>query len=411
MLFSLLFFSIILSHSLHTNDSDLIPSKDELFLSEKVKNLFLNKKDFYSLYPYLKIYQKRLPQNNSFCCKEKGPRGRRGHRGHRGPTGATGVTGNTGRTGPTGATGATGATGLTGNTGPTGPTGTTGATGITGSTGATGSTGLIGNTGPTGPTGATGATGITGSTGATGATGLTGNTGPTGPTGATGATGITGSTGATGATGSTGNTGQTGPTGATGATGTGGCGKGQLFINEFMMASNSSGNPTITFTKVYGTTTNGPIITAWKLNPSGSTFMPICADFGLPQDLDTASPITLEIHFMIDRISASSGNVANVQVQADYAASGVEIGSSAPATGFAETLTSGNFSIVEPTGGAGGQLNLRHITTSITLDGSKMVGKNWGYLTLSRVAPTSGTEYNKDIYLCMFVFKYTRICT
>src|SRR5207302_724235 len=103
-----------------------------------------------------------------------------------------------------------------------------------------------------------------------------------------------------------------------------------------------------TFTKVYGTAS--PAIDAWMMNPSSMTQNPIDTQFSLPQDLDTASPITLEIHLFIDKITGSSGTAANIQVQADYAASGVEIGTTAPATGFAEIVTTGNFTITEPTG-------------------------------------------------------------
>jgi hypothetical protein len=177
-----------------------------------------------------------------------------------------------------------------------------------------------------------------------------------------------------------------------------------------MMSDNSTGNPDTSFSNVYGTGVTAPILNAWSVNRSNEVQDPVGAQFTIPDDLDTASPITVEIHFFIDVIGGSTGNQANVQIQADYAASGVEIGISAPATGFAETVTSGNFTITEPTGSSGGQQNLTHTTTIVTLDGSLMVGKNWGYIVLRRIAPTSGTEYDRDIYLTTFVIKYTRTC-
>jgi hypothetical protein len=178
-----------------------------------------------------------------------------------------------------------------------------------------------------------------------------------------------------------------------------------------MMENDEGINPNVTFTKVYGTAATSPSLNAWMINPSTGSNKPISAQFALPDDLDTASPITLEIHFFIDEVAGSSGSLANVQIQADYAASGDEIGTSAPATGFAETVTSGNFTITEPTGSMGAQQNLRLVTTSVTLDGTLMAGNTWAYVSLIRVAPTSGAEYNKDIYLTIFEFKYTRICT
>lgn len=351
------------------------------------------------------IFWNHNSQDCPTCCS--GPRGKRGHRGHTGYTGSTGPTGITGATGATGP--GSGATGPTGTTGATGSTGTTGATGNAGATGSTGSTGTTGSTGSTGTTGATGNTGATGPNGSTGATGSTGSTGATGATGNTGATGSNGSTGATGPSGFTGATGSIGVTGSTGATGS--CGNNELFINPFMMANNSSSNPNTTFTKVYGTASSTPSIDTWRVRSSGMPQDPIDTQFALPQDLDTASPITLEIHFFISDQNGS-GNTANVQIQADYAASGVEIGISAPATGFAETVTSGNFTITEPTGSTGAQENLTHMVTSVTLNGALMAGKNWAYINLIRIAPTAGsTEYNKDIYLALFAFKYTRICS
>ena len=183
-----------------------------------------------------------------------------------------------------------------------------------------------------------------------------------------------------------------------------------MIINPYMMANNASENPNTTFTKVYGTTGNAPSLDAWSVNESGMGQDPINTQFALPQDLDTASPITVDIHFFVDVVGGSSGNQANVQIRADYAAANVEIGLSAPATGFAETVTSGNFTITEPTGSAGAQQNLTHTTTTVTLNGALMVGKNWAYLSLTRIAPTSGIEYNRDIFLAIFDFKYTRIC-
>src|SRR5207249_4782825 len=133
-------------------------------------------------------------------------------------------------------------------------------------------------------------------------------------------------------------------------------------------------------------------IDAWKVHESGMGQDPINTQFALPSDLDTAGPITVDIHFFIDK-NSGAGTVANVQINADYAATNVEIGTSAPATGFAETVTSGNFTITEPTGSTGAQQNLTHTVTTVTLNGALMVGKNWAYLSLTRIAPTSGTEY------------------
>ncbi len=382
---------------------------------------------------------------NTGATGNTGPTGATGATGATGPsiTGATGAAGNTGATGNTGPTGATGATGPsitgatgaagnTGATGNTGPTGATGATGpsITGATGAAGNTGATGNTGPTGATGATGpsvtgATGAAGNTGATGNTGPTGATGATGPsvTGATGAAGNTGATGNTGPTGATGATGATGPTGATGATGasitgatgaTGAGGKTQLFLNAYQIGDDTGGNPNVSFNNVYGPTSasNVPSLVAWKVSPSTvGNAKPLGGQFAVPQDIDTSQPITLQIDLYIDAINGSSGTVANIQIQADYEKNGNEIGTTAPATGFSQTVTTGNFTVTEPTGATGTQANLKLNVVSVTLSSALMAGNDWGYVSLFRVAPTSGTEYTKDIYLALFTLRYTRLIT
>ena len=177
-----------------------------------------------------------------------------------------------------------------------------------------------------------------------------------------------------------------------------------------MMSNNNSTSPNTSSNSVYGTGVTAPGLNAWSVARSNQNQNPVTAQFAIPDDLDTTSSVTVEIHFFIDVIGGSSGNQGNVQIQAAYAASGDEIGTSSPATGFDETVTSGNFTITEPTGSTGGQRNLRHITTSVTLNGALMAGNDWGYIVLTRIAPTSGTEYNRDIYLTIFAIKYTRTC-
>ena len=178
------------------------------------------------------------------------------------------------------------------------------------------------------------------------------------------------------------------------------------------MANHTGGNPNVMFTRVYGPAGNLPTIETWRVRPSAMTQEPVSAQFAIPQDLDTASPITLEIHFFINKITGSSGTAANVQINADYAATSQEIGTTAPATGFKETVTSGNFTITEPTGSTPPQQNLMHIVTSVPLNGALMVGNNWGFVSLTRIATIApDIEYDRDIYIVMFSFKYTRLCS
>ena len=362
------------------------------------------------------ITKKDLHNKNGFTNNQcflpprcaQGPRGHKGRRGHpgkigpTGPTGATGAgqTGATGATGPGGgATGSTGATGTTGDTGPTGDTGATGATGATGDTGPTGATGDTGATGATGDTGPTGATGDTGPTGPTGATGDTGPTGATGATGDTGPTGATGATGDTGPTGATGATGDTGPTGATGATGPVNF-TDELFINAEMMANIDGTNPDSNLTAAYISPAS-PLF-AWIMRiPNESPADIIGAQFVIPNTLDRTQPVTLIIHCFSLIDPFNFGDV-QLQVNADYKASGEALGSAAPETGYAETVSTGIHTIIaEPA-----STNLRYFTLTVSLDPTLMIGKTWGFLNLLRVFP--GPDAN-IMYLTELSIQYTKI--
>lgn len=282
-----------------------------------------------------------------------GPRGRRGHRGHRGHRGATGV-------------------------------GTTGATGATGATGPSGA-----------PTGATGATGSTGATGATGSTGATGATGA----------GATGSTGATGAA--------------------GGCGQGSLFLNPYMMlkqegnggSSNSDVTTSITpdklfggskQTPVYGTGVNQPVFSAWILptanGNSQSDYHIFGLQFVLPSDVDVTQPVTLVYHIMVKDNGDDTGAAA-MTVQADYVPDNTDFGTTATAGGFSETVASGDFTVVQPTGST----VLHHQTVSVNLNNTLMLPNDWVFLSISR-SPTTGAEYPDNIYLSVVELRYTRTC-
>jgi hypothetical protein len=369
------------------------------------------------------------------CCHTgaTGPRGKKGKKGNTGVTGSTGATGitgatgHTGTTGVTGITGSTGVTGVTGNTGSTGITGSTGATGITGitgatgtigvtgTTGATGSTGSTGTTGSTGVTGITGSTGVTGTTGITGTTGVTGSTGNTGAAGATGSTGVTGSTGTTGVTGTTGTTGATGNTGSTGATGTtgvtgatGSSGTGVLAFSPGAMTSFNSDVPSSKFNVfpvTNASTTMLNVVAAWRIFSStgtgNGTFSraPVCINFGIPKDLDATVNPTVDVFFFSKQNGAVSAANTNFQIYAAYGSSATEMGAT-----WSEIKTSGNISVTEPVLPTG----LVIYKASITLDAPNLLANNWCQLAVTRIAPTSGAEYDKDLYLSAINFNYQK---
>jgi len=273
-------------------------------------------------------------------CK-KGPRGKRGKRGHDGTTGATGSTGSTGVTGPTGP-----GAGATGNTGATGVTGPTGATGATGSTGATGPTGTIGNTG------------------------------------ATGATGSTGATGATGADASL---------------------LDELFINAPMMYDINGLNPVRIFDTLYGPNTLFDVWQMFRSSESPSTNS-IATQFVIPSTLDSSQPITLILHCFSRFVDEIGNGDVRFQVQADYKSFQQEVGILAPATGYAETIASPDYAVIDPTPG-----NLMYFTVSLPLNGALVNGNTWGNLVIQRIVPISTIEYFGSTYLAAISIHYTRL--
>jgi hypothetical protein len=268
--------------------------------------------------------------------------------------------------------------------------------------------GATGATGATGPTGATGATGSTGTTGAAGSIGATGNTGATGSIGAMGNTGATGSTGATGATGIMGATGSTGVKGATGVTGaTGPSGKGVLVFTPSSMIATNTSSPSSLFSEfpaTNGTTTSLNTVAAWRLFASSGTgngsfsIAPVSLSFGIPADFDITVNPTVDIYFFSRQNGTSSG-IANFQIYAAYGSSTTVMGAT-----WSEIKTSGNVPITEPLSPA----DFIIYKTTITLTAAALQPGNWCQLTITRIAPVSGLEYDKDLYLSAINFNYQR---
>ena len=237
-----------------------------------------------------------------------------------------------------------------------------------------------------GPRGRRGHPGDPGATGSTGATGPGG--GATGPTGATGSTGPVGPSGATGFTGSTG---ATGPLSF----------PQQIFINARMMTDGIGDvSPNAIFNSVYATPS---IIEAWVLNTGDL----LGTQFVIPSYLDGTMPVTLTLHgfsIIVFEEGPVPGDVA-FQVQADYELSGNQIGSTAPATGFSETLTTADYTVTNVNEGN----NLIYFTLSVPLTGALLAGNTWANLIITRVVPGSDFDYGAGIYLTEVSIDYTGI--
>jgi hypothetical protein len=165
--------------------------------------------------------------------------------------------------------------------------------------------------------------------------------------------------------------------------------------------------PTQEFDTVYGNTYNAPAFSAWILSPStvGIDFENfIGTQSVIPNDLDTTMPVFLDFHILV----AQFGDLgdAQLQLQADYVTNNQEFGGNLPATGFAQTVLSGDFAILEPTNAT----NLTHTIVTVPLDQALMLNSDWIFFLVTRVA-TTGNEYPDNIYLSSITVRYTRMCS
>jgi hypothetical protein len=200
--------------------------------------------------------------------------------------------------------------------------------------------------------------------------------------------------------------GDRGPRGRRGKQGL--CGLNELFLNANMMtginALDDLGllSPVLFFP--YGPEFSTASVNGWELQPDiGVVRYTVGANFDIPIDLDRTQPVTVVLHFLVQQFG-DPGNQAKIQLQADYKNNDQELGALPPATGFADTQVSPDFTIVEPINPA----NLEQVSISIPLDTSKITG-DWAILQIKRIAPASN-EYINSFYLSTISVQYTRIC-
>jgi hypothetical protein len=203
--------------------------------------------------------------------------------------------------------------------------------------------------------------------------------------------------------GATGSTGSTGATGITGATGPGNI-LDELFINAEMMNDNSALGPD-TSLFVYGDVGTSTPITAWAMNPFSENPNSIGAQCPLPATLDTTQPVTLIIHCYNNNGEVPSLAEVAFQIQADYKGNYQQIGVDAPATGYSETIFSGDFAVIKPDGN-----NVMHFIIPVSLNPALMANANWINITLTRSA-TAGTEYPIALFLAALAIQYSKIIT
>jgi hypothetical protein len=216
-----------------------------------------------------------------------------------------------------------------------------------------------------------------------------------------------------GSRGNKGKKGNTGPTGATGATGAviGCTGPSELFSNAFFMRTNTPICNISQFGECipFAFCTYDPAIAAcipnWQFAPSTNP-IPVGLNFTIPIDLDVTQPVTLVVHFLVIFNPSALGNQVNFQVEADYKTSGELVGVLPPATGFSETVLSGDFTVNQP-------LNFNdvlHISQNVSLNPALMTPGDWAFLSFIRVPPVSN-EYGAAILFTTISFQYSRVCS
>ena len=189
------------------------------------------------------------------------------------------------------------------------------------------------------------------------------------------------------------------------------CGLNELFINAPMMCwFGQAIFPNALLTPYDNGLAADTNIPAWTL--FASTDFPdnpfVGANFNVPIDLDATQPVTAVIHVLVDSSNDIVGNQAKLQVQMDYQPNNGILGSIPPATGFADTQISADFTVLPATPFL--SPNMRHISVSIPLDITKIVDNDWAFITVGRIAPATN-EYSGVLYLSTISIQYSRLCS
>lgn len=201
--------------------------------------------------------------------------------------------------------------------------------------------------------------------------------------------------------------GKRGPRGKRGHRGTSATGLNELFINAAMMTwfGQAVFQPEAPVAPYIDPTYTDML--TWTLYPS-TEFIgnpPVGANFNIPIDLDVTQPVTAVIHVLVDS-SVETGNQAKLQVQADYQPNNGLLGSVAPATGFADTENSADFTVISATPSLSD--NFVHMAISIPLDTTKMAVGDWAFITVGRITPAAN-EYSGILFLSTISIQYSLI--
>lgn len=168
-------------------------------------------------------------------------------------------------------------------------------------------------------------------------------------------------------------------------------------------SKDAAASPDTNFDNVYGSTPPLIAFKSWQMVPSSSTQEPLTLQFDMPIDLDSTWDPTIDLKLFIAN-NSGSGSVVNIQLRIDLKVPGQQIGVVSPATGFSQTITSGDVTVTpEPASG-----NLKNVRVSMPVSGSTIAPRSTVVVVIDRVA-TTDTEYDNNVYLGSMVFRYRKI--
>lgn len=173
-----------------------------------------------------------------------------------------------------------------------------------------------------------------------------------------------------------------------------------VFFNPNMMTNISHSTPNI----ILGTGVASPIINAWAMSPSNMIQSPINMQLSIPGALFFENAEALDLHFLIKKQGAVN-HKARVEVDVKYMGKNDKFDILSPTPTFSYEAESNDFNVFEPSLSD----DIRHICVTIPLQKSCISNCNFIFLSLTRIAPLVGVEYDQDIYLAAAIFRYKSI--
>lgn len=185
------------------------------------------------------------------------------------------------------------------------------------------------------------------------------------------------------------------------------CGNSDIAYNKFSQVKDSNSDlnkhgftdcalhlPTIMF----GTGVASPIVNAWQMLPSYWEQFPIMMKFPMDGYLNPKKNVMLELHFLVQQHAAPDG-MARVRVDGIFMDS--------DGNTYEDVICivdSNDFLVTQQVGSTNA---LSHISVRVKLEKAMFKPYNSALLAVKRIAPTTGVEYEANLYLTAAVLRYS----